>query len=107
MLCRSECEKILQNAQNSAGKGKLLDYHLVRDLSAIGYLGDYYSLTLRYCAVSMIWTLLKWYYLNGLSLDQRFNVIKWKRVTIINDSARLGFLRGYFGHFRKHFLLAL
>ncbi|XP_037711228.1 uncharacterized protein LOC119548185 isoform X1 [Drosophila subpulchrella] len=48
MLCRSECEKILQNAQNSAEKAKLLDYHLVRDLSAIGYLGDYYSLTLRY-----------------------------------------------------------
>ncbi|KAH8366392.1 hypothetical protein KR084_003333 [Drosophila pseudotakahashii] len=49
MLSRSECEKILENALNSAGKAKLLDYHLVRDLSAIGYLGDYYALTLRYC----------------------------------------------------------
>ncbi|XP_043950112.1 uncharacterized protein LOC108033353 isoform X3 [Drosophila biarmipes] len=49
MLSRSECEKILKNVHNSAGKEKLLDYHLARDLSAIGYLGDYYSLTLRYC----------------------------------------------------------
>eukprot|EP00099_Drosophila_melanogaster_P000038 NP_001014494.1 uncharacterized protein Dmel_CG33509 [Drosophila melanogaster] len=49
MLCYRECQKILENAQESAVRVKLLDYHLVRDLSAIGYLGDYYALTLRYC----------------------------------------------------------
>ncbi|XP_052851519.1 uncharacterized protein LOC128261729 isoform X2 [Drosophila gunungcola] len=49
MLSRSECEKILENAQKSSGKSKLLDYHAARDLSAIGYLGDYYALTLSYC----------------------------------------------------------
>jgi len=57
MLCYRECQKILENAQESAVRVKLLDYHLVRDLSAIGYLGDYYALTLRYCHVSMILTL--------------------------------------------------
>ncbi|XP_033162061.1 uncharacterized protein LOC117142283 [Drosophila mauritiana] len=49
MLSYRECQKILENAQGSAVRVKLLDYHLVRDLSAIGYLGDYYALTLRYC----------------------------------------------------------
>ncbi|EDW46420.1 uncharacterized protein LOC6618233 isoform X1 [Drosophila sechellia] len=49
MLSYGECQKILENAQGSAVRVKLLDYHLVRDLSAIGYLGDYYALTLRYC----------------------------------------------------------
>ncbi|EDW89973.1 uncharacterized protein LOC6529256 isoform X1 [Drosophila yakuba] len=49
MLCNRECQQILENALKSAGRVKLLDYHLVRDLSAIGYLGDYYALTLRYC----------------------------------------------------------
>ncbi|XP_016984394.1 uncharacterized protein LOC108048311 [Drosophila rhopaloa] len=49
MLSRRECEKILKNAQNSAGKSKLMDYTVVRDLSAIGYLGDYYVLTISYC----------------------------------------------------------
>ncbi|KMY91270.1 uncharacterized protein LOC6733031 isoform X1 [Drosophila simulans] len=49
MLSYGECQKILENAQGSAVRVKLLDYRLVRDLSAIGYLGDYYALTLRYC----------------------------------------------------------
>ncbi|KAH8248643.1 hypothetical protein KR032_001714 [Drosophila birchii] len=49
LLSRSECEKILENVKRGAPSVKLIDYRVVRDRDAIGYLGDYYALTLRYC----------------------------------------------------------
>ncbi|KAH8283013.1 hypothetical protein KR054_011569 [Drosophila jambulina] len=48
LLCRSECDKILENVKRGDPSVKLIDYRVVRDLDAIGYLGDYYALTLRY-----------------------------------------------------------
>ncbi|SPP82132.1 uncharacterized protein LOC117583870 [Drosophila guanche] len=47
LLSRHECVKILENLTN--GKSKLLAYQVVRDDTAIGYLGDYYALTISCC----------------------------------------------------------
>ncbi|KAH8334338.1 hypothetical protein KR059_009065 [Drosophila kikkawai] len=47
LLSPSECQTILENVKKRASL-KLIDYRVVRDLEAIGYLGDYYILTLRY-----------------------------------------------------------
>ncbi|KAH8246506.1 hypothetical protein KR038_006588 [Drosophila bunnanda] len=49
LLSRSDCEKILGNVKRGSSSVKLVDYRVVRDLDAVGYLGDYYALTLRYC----------------------------------------------------------
>ncbi|KAH8374225.1 hypothetical protein KR200_011229 [Drosophila serrata] len=49
LLSRNECEKILENVKSGAKGVKLIDYQVIKDLDAIGYLGDYYALTLRYC----------------------------------------------------------
>ncbi|XP_017845765.1 uncharacterized protein LOC108602226 [Drosophila busckii] len=47
LLTRAECVAILKNFLN-AQKFELLNYDLVSDKSAIGYLGDYYALILSY-----------------------------------------------------------
>ncbi|XP_017966850.2 uncharacterized protein LOC108658713 [Drosophila navojoa] len=50
LLTRAECEQILKNMLNATEElWQLLDYRLERDTTAVGYLGDYYTLTLSYC----------------------------------------------------------
>ncbi|KAH8412698.1 hypothetical protein KR009_004846 [Drosophila setifemur] len=48
LLDRSECVKILENVK-SGERVKLLDYSVVKNHTAVGYLGDYYALTISYC----------------------------------------------------------
>lgn len=53
LLSRGECSIILKKFLNVKDDlFKLVDYQLERDNSAVGYLGDYYALTLSYCTVS-------------------------------------------------------
>ncbi|KAH8269368.1 hypothetical protein KR018_007928 [Drosophila ironensis] len=48
-LDRSECVKILENVKKGEN-AQLLHYNVKRDRTAVGYLGDYYSLTIEYCS---------------------------------------------------------
>ncbi|EDW36791.1 GL25870 [Drosophila persimilis] len=100
LLSRLECVKILENITNC--ESKLLDYQVVRDDTAVGYLGDYYALTISYCNVEreeicqkaqlFIKTLpLKsaevakeaifrketWFYETMLSKMQQYSKLKW------------------------------
>lgn len=53
LLTRGECSIILKKFLNAKDDCvKLVDYQLERDNTAVGYLGDYYALTLCYCTVS-------------------------------------------------------
>lgn len=53
LLTQAECAQILKNVLNATHEQwHLLDYRLERDTTAVGYLGDYYTLTLSYCTVS-------------------------------------------------------
>ncbi|TDG48681.1 hypothetical protein AWZ03_005010 [Drosophila navojoa] len=55
LLTRAECEQILKNMLNATEElWQLLDYRLERDTTAVGYLGDYYTLTLSYCTVTNV-----------------------------------------------------
>ncbi|KAH8391166.1 hypothetical protein KR215_008402 [Drosophila sulfurigaster] len=55
LLTSTECLEILRNMCKSSKLEladddlRIVDYDWERDISAIGYLGDYYALTLRYC----------------------------------------------------------
>ncbi|XP_034473690.1 uncharacterized protein LOC117781081 [Drosophila innubila] len=54
LLTREECVKILRNfLKSQSDQLKLRHYNLERDTSAIGYLGDYYALTLCYCTTDV------------------------------------------------------
>ncbi|KAL7741305.1 hypothetical protein ACLKA6_013754 [Drosophila palustris] len=54
LLTRDECVKILKNLLKSqSDQLQLAHYNLERDTSAIGYLGDYYALTLCYCTADV------------------------------------------------------
>lgn len=53
LLSRAECLQILKKFLNVKDEYvNLLAYQLERDNSAVGYLGDYYALTINYCTVS-------------------------------------------------------
>lgn len=53
LLSRGECSIILKKFLNVKDDCvKLVNYQLERDNTAVGYLGDYYALTLCYCTVS-------------------------------------------------------
>ncbi|XP_064551399.1 uncharacterized protein LOC135437407 [Drosophila montana] len=50
LLTHEECVQILKNLLNVANEQlHLLDFQVERDNSAVGYLGDYYTLSLSYC----------------------------------------------------------
>ncbi|EDW64205.1 uncharacterized protein [Drosophila virilis] len=50
LLTQEECVQILKNLLNIAIEQlHLLDFQVERDISAVGYLGDYYTLSLSYC----------------------------------------------------------
>lgn len=54
LLSRAECLTILRRFLNVKDEFvNLIDFQLKRDNSAVGYLGDYYALTLNYCIVSL------------------------------------------------------
>ncbi|KAH8419438.1 hypothetical protein KR222_011771 [Zaprionus bogoriensis] len=53
LLSHVECLTILKNFLNAQDElVNLVDYQLKRDTSSIGYLGDYYALTLSYCTAA-------------------------------------------------------
>lgn len=53
LLTHEECVQILKNLLSIAIEQlHLLDFQVERDISAVGYLGDYYTLSLSYCTVS-------------------------------------------------------
>lgn len=57
-LDRSEAVKILKNVK--IGEiSKILDFRVDKNVNAVGYLGDYYNLTIRYWNVSTIISLCK------------------------------------------------
>ncbi|XP_022224504.2 uncharacterized protein LOC111075492 [Drosophila obscura] len=103
LLSRQECVKILDNLTN--GESKLLDYQVVRDDTAIGYLGDYYALTIRYChaereeiirktqlfiktlpqqsaevAKEAIFRKETWFYETLLAKMQKYSKLKWSPI---------------------------